>query len=107
MFNTLAYASICCYCSLNDQKSKSRTHIDDRISADYGSVEVAKSSTLQNDDLFGRTMNLCSKNNSKAPPNGMVIGGNLYEMVRSLGEYTFENVGEYLSDGRSTIRYIL
>ena len=66
-----------------------------RISADYGSVEVAKSSTLQNDDLFGRTMNLCSKINSKAPPNGMVIGGNLYEMVRSLDGYTFENVGEY------------
>jgi hypothetical protein len=25
----------------------------------------------------------------------MVIGGNLYEMVRSLGEYAYENVGEY------------
>jgi len=66
-----------------------------RISADYGPVEVAKSSTLQNDDLFGSTMNLCSKINSKAPPNGMVIGGNMYEMVRTLSAYAFHKVDEY------------
>jgi two-component system, OmpR family, response regulator ChvI len=67
-----------------------------RISADYGPVEIAKSSTLQNDDLFGRTMNLCSKINSKAPSNGMVIGHNLCELVRTLDGYDFNAVGEFL-----------
>jgi class 3 adenylate cyclase len=77
--------------SVNDLPSLSY-----RISADYGPVEVVKSSTLQNYDLFGRTMNVCSKINSKAPPNGMVIGRNLYEMVRTLDGYIFTNIGEYL-----------
>jgi two-component system, OmpR family, response regulator ChvI len=38
-----------------------------RISADYGKLEVARSTTLQHEDLFGSTMNLCAKINSKAP----------------------------------------
>jgi len=46
-----------------------------RISADYGRVEVARSTTSQSDDLFGPTMNICSKINSKAPSNGVAIGG--------------------------------
>jgi class 3 adenylate cyclase len=49
-----------------------------RISADYGKVEVAKSSTSEVDDLFGSPMNLCAKINSLAPVNTMVIGNNLY-----------------------------
>jgi class 3 adenylate cyclase len=34
-----------------------------RISADYGRVEVAKSSTSTSGDLFGPTVNLCAKIN--------------------------------------------
>ena len=45
-----------------------------RISADYGRVEVARSATSQNDDLFGPIMNMCSKINSKALSNGIAIG---------------------------------
>jgi two-component system, OmpR family, response regulator ChvI len=54
-----------------------------RISADYGKVEVAKSKTSQREDLFGPTMNLCAKINSKAPVNAMVIGGDLYTVLKS------------------------
>ena len=54
-----------------------------RISADYGKVEVARSTTSQHEDLFGPTMNLCAKINSKAPPNGMVIGGDLYTVLKA------------------------
>src|ERR687887_1173371 len=51
-----------------------------RISADYGRVEVARSITSPStDDLFGSTMNICAKINSMAPPNGMVIGSDLYD----------------------------
>lgn len=72
-----------------------------RISANYGRVEVARSSTSQSDDLFGSTMNMCAKINSKALPNGIVIGGDLYQIVKPFSSfdynYYFEGVDEYLS----------
>src|SRR5918999_3959093 len=46
-----------------------------RISADYGRVEVATSTSSKGrEDLFGSTMNICAKINSMAEPNGIVIG---------------------------------
>jgi two-component system, OmpR family, response regulator ChvI len=54
-----------------------------RISADYGRVEVARSATSQSDDLFGPVMNMCSKINSMALPNGMAIGDGLYRIIQS------------------------
>src|SRR6476659_754756 len=56
-----------------------------RLSADYGRLEVARCSTSESDDLFGSTINICSKINRKAAPNGMVIGGDLYTVLRILG----------------------
>lgn len=58
-----------------------------RISADYGKVEVAKIKTSQQEDLFGPTMNLCAKINSKAPANAMIIGGDLYLVLKSLSSH--------------------
>ncbi|MFL6523314.1 MAG: adenylate/guanylate cyclase domain-containing protein, partial [Nitrososphaera sp.] len=50
-----------------------------RISADYGKVEVATSTSSRGgEDLFGSTMNICAKINSMAEANGIVIGGDLY-----------------------------
>ncbi|MGC1933166.1 MAG: adenylate/guanylate cyclase domain-containing protein, partial [Candidatus Nitrosopolaris sp.] len=71
-----------------------------RISANYGKVEVAKLKTSQQEDLFGPTMNLCAKINSKAPANVMVIGGDLYLVLKSFSsspsfrqsEYRFKEV---------------
>jgi two-component system, OmpR family, response regulator ChvI len=54
-----------------------------RISADYGRVEVARSATSQSDDLFGPVMNMCSKINSMALPNGLAIGNGLYKIIQS------------------------
>jgi two-component system, OmpR family, response regulator ChvI len=54
-----------------------------RISADYGRVEVARSAASQSDDLFGPVMNMCSKINSMALPNGIAIGDGLYRMIQS------------------------
>ncbi len=78
-----------------------------RISADYGRFSIAKSPTSQSYDLFGPTMNLCAKINSKAAPNSMVIGSDLYQMLKSifsssrsvLDNYYFKHVGEYVVDG--------
>jgi two-component system, OmpR family, response regulator ChvI len=54
-----------------------------RISADYGRVEVATSTSSKVEDLFGSTMNMCAKINSMAEPNGIAIGGDLYQIVKS------------------------
>jgi CheY-like chemotaxis protein/class 3 adenylate cyclase len=61
-----------------------------RISADYGKVEVATSTSSKGDDLFGSTMNICAKINSMAEPNGIVIGGDLYRTIKS---FSFVNKG--------------
>lgn len=58
-------------------------HVDYRISADYGRVEIAKSKTSIENDLIGTTMNICAKINSAAKPNTVVIGSDLYEILCS------------------------
>ncbi len=72
-----------------------------RISADYGRVEVATSTSTKSEDLFGSTMNICAKINSMAEPNGIVIGGDLHQTIKSFsfaGEYKFKEVqGGYSS----------
>lgn len=60
-----------------------------RISAEYGQVSIARSKSSQSDDLFGPAMNICAKINPLARPNGLLIGQNLYEVVRGLDEYIF------------------
>ena len=78
-----------------------------RISADYGRVEVATSLTSTSEDLFGPTVNLCAKINSKAEPNGMVIGHNLYQVTKNLcnDDYNFNKIDEYQIDDSSVNQY--
>jgi CheY-like chemotaxis protein len=68
-----------------------------RVSADYGIVEIASSATSHAKDLFGSTMNICAKINSKAEPNGIVIGSELYRLMKSLSfqEYLFKEIEGY------------
>ncbi len=66
---------------------------DFRVSADYG--VVAKSSTPVGEDIFGPTVNLCSKINGAASKNGFVIGGDMYQIVKSLKDYEFGLIGSY------------
>ncbi len=72
-----------------------------RISADYGRVEVATSTSSKGgEDLFGSTMNICAKINSMAEPNGIVIGGDLYQIIKS---FSFVNGYEFRElEGYST-----
>ncbi|HYZ60062.1 MAG TPA: adenylate/guanylate cyclase domain-containing protein, partial [Nitrososphaeraceae archaeon] len=64
-----------------------------RISADYGKVEVATSTSSKGrEDLFGSTMNICAKINSMAEPNGIVIGGDLFRIIKS---FSFVNNNAY------------
>jgi CheY-like chemotaxis protein len=57
-----------------------------RISADYGKIEVAKSGPSRIVDVFGPTVNMCAKMNSKAPLNGLIIGGDLYQIIKGQHE---------------------
>jgi two-component system, OmpR family, response regulator ChvI len=80
-----------------------------KISADYGTFEVARSlSSPDTDDLFGSTMNVCAKINSMAPVNGMVIGSDLYCITKKFSssyslfgnsgnnsQFHFKKIGEY------------
>jgi two-component system response regulator ChvI len=75
--------------------SESLPSISYRISADYGRVEVATSTSSKGEDLFGSTMNVCAKINSMAEPNGIVIGGDLYQIIKSfyfINRYDFREL---------------
>lgn len=63
-----------------------------RISCEYGSVIVAKSSTSSVHDIFGNSVNLCSKINALAPPNSTIIGKGLYEKTKLFTEYLFKEI---------------
>ncbi|MEO9295751.1 MAG: adenylate/guanylate cyclase domain-containing protein [Nitrososphaera sp.] len=78
-----------------------------RISADYGTVQVAKSPNSSRADLFGQTMNRCAKINTHAPANGTVICDTLHEVVSSLSEYAFDPLGTYKVGGEDHVLYSL
>ena len=89
------------------QKEEALPNLSYRISADYGRVEVARSLTSTSEDLFGPIVNLCAKINSKAEPNEMVIGNNLYQVVKAKfdDDYHFNKIDEYSIDNSDNHQY--
>ena len=93
---------ICLECSLAliDEHSSIREvlrgeglpSLDYRVSADYGKVVLMKSNNSSCQDLIGPPVNMCAKINHAASENGVVIGGDLYSMVRGLEGYKFKEV---------------
>ncbi|MFY9301036.1 MAG: cache domain-containing protein [Candidatus Nitrosotenuis sp.] len=69
-----------------------------RISATFGPVRVAIIATSAVDDIFGSTVNTCSKINSLAKPNTMVIDESLYDKVKKIKGYLFEKISNYSID---------
>jgi len=63
-----------------------------RISMDYGPLMIANFKTSCCEDIFGSTVNLCSKINRTAKPNGMVIGNDFYQIIKKLSQYKFSEV---------------
>ncbi len=76
----------------NKLKEENLPTVDYKISATFGSVRVAKTTTSSVNDIFGSTVNRCAKINPYCPRNGFVIGDGLYEIVKSLEEYSFEKM---------------
>jgi len=69
--------------------------MDYRVSADYGPIMIAKSDLLQSEDIFGSSVNMCSKINHFAQKNSVIIGGDLYELAKKLPEYKFKTVDAF------------
>jgi hypothetical protein len=72
--------------SLNDELSKQHLPpFNFRISIDYGVVDLALVGDYSQIDLFGSTLNLCSKINSSylSIPNEIIIGDNFYRILKS------------------------
>ena len=66
-----------------------------RISMDYGSVILMRSSDSASLDMIGTPINMCSKINRSAPQNGIVIGGDVYEMIKKVPRYGFKQTDGY------------
>jgi CheY-like chemotaxis protein len=88
--------------SLNDELSKQHLPpFNFRISIDYGVVDLALVGDYSQIDLFGSTLNLCSKINSSSLsiPNEIIIGDNFYRILKSFSsivkDFNFSNNGEY------------
>jgi class 3 adenylate cyclase len=77
-----------------------------RISATYGTVMIAKSSTSLVDDIFGTTVNRCAKLNRNSSANGVVIGEDFYELVKDLDSYLFKKIeNKHVSSDHDYIGY--
>ena len=71
-----------------------------RITIDYGVLDLALVGDYSQIDLFGSTINICSKiNSSLSVPNEIVIGDNFYRVLKSFplisNDFNFINNGEY------------
>ena len=69
--------------------------LDYRISMDYGNVTLMKSSDSASIDMIGTPINICAKINRKASTNGIVVGGDIREMLKKVHRYEFEEIDGY------------
>ena len=70
------------------------------MSLDYGDLDLALVGYYSQTDLFGSTLNLCSKidSSSFSIQNEIIIGDRLYKVLNSsniVNNYYFINKGEY------------
>ena len=72
--------------------------LDYKISATYGSVRIANTSTSDVNDIFGSTVNRCAKINGLSPSNGLVIGESFYGVVKDFEEYNFTKMDKQMPD---------
>jgi class 3 adenylate cyclase len=76
-------------------KKENLPSVNYRVSMDYGTVVLMKSNMSFSIDMIGSPINICSKINRYAQPNGVVVGGDLYEQVKHLDNYCFKETSEF------------
>ena len=74
--------------------------INYRISADYGEVSIMKTNFSPNIDLFGTPVNRCVKINHLAKQNSMIIGRDMYRIVKKNADFAYEKIGNYAVNTR-------
>ena len=74
-----------------------------RISSDYGPTLIAVYQKIEQEDIFGNSVNMCSKINRLADKDTFVIGSDLYRLVKGMPGYTFANKRSY--ESRFKVRY--
>lgn len=85
-------------CSINTKLFKENLPaVNYRISIDYGEVSTAFSSSSLIEDIFGPPVNVCTKINHRAIPNGIVIGSDLYRMIKNHSQFIFRQVSSFSS----------
>lgn len=62
--------------------------VDYRISVDYGLISLMKSTNSI--DIIGKPVNMCAKINRQAAVNGIILGGDLYQMVKDFAGCYFK-----------------
>ena len=63
-----------------------------RVSVDYGPLMIAIYKTSRCEDIFGSTVNLCSKINRITKPNGMAIGNDFYQIIKKSDQHKFREI---------------
>src|SRR6476659_5560564 len=84
--------------NLNENRLPSISY---KISVNYGKVELATSTNSNGVDLFGPTVNICSKINRLALPNQMVIHKDLYDIIEKTSffkDYVFKIINKILNE---------
>jgi len=79
----------------NKLLEKGLSSINYRISADFGSVVLMKPNNSTSIDIIGTPVNICSKINRNAAVNGIIIGGDLYQIVKNFDDYEYKKIGDY------------
>ena len=74
----------------NNLTKKTFPEINYRVSAVHGSVMVASKNDV--DDIFGTTVNKCSKINRFAETNGFVVSDVIYDKIKSEKKYKIEEI---------------
>jgi CheY-like chemotaxis protein len=96
----------CCFAQIEDRYAINATLVEQRlptityrVSIDFGQVERTRFDGFDNEDLFGPTVNVCSKMNLYAQPNGVVVGNDLFRIIRSFkpldNAYRFHEMDSY------------
>src|SRR3954453_1488307 len=92
--------------NLNENRLPSISY---KISANYGKVELATSTNSNGVDLFGPTVNICSKINRLALPNQMVIHKDLYDIIEKTSffkDYVFKKIEDNDRKNKKEDKYL-
>ncbi len=64
------------------------------ISADYGKVTIMKTNYSSSIDVLGTPVNMCTKINHSAEKNSVVIGSDLYRMVKKFKDFNYKLIND-------------